>query len=134
LFKAPFPQDAVIQPASAEIPPEYARFFGVWEGNWDYADMPHRLIVMSIRLALDGKYEADVYYGWGREYGDNITDHRRRTGVFLKDGSLFITWQVTDGSKREVTYEPKKSPLKLDGYWLNRDGKSYSRITVKKVK
>ena len=36
LFKAPLPDDAVIQPASPEIPSEYAKFLGVWEERWDW--------------------------------------------------------------------------------------------------
>ncbi|MDI6729417.1 MAG: hypothetical protein QMD44_10900 [Thermodesulfovibrionales bacterium] len=135
LFKAPLPEDAVIQPASPEIPAEYARFLGVWEGNWDWKDLPNRLIVMSIKSASDGKYEADVYYAWGRvDRTDDITANKRLTGVFRKDGSLFLKWKTSEGSMIEVTYEPKRNPLKLDGYY-SRDGNTPpSRITVKKVK
>ncbi len=107
LFKAPLPEDAIIQPASPEIPAEYARFLGVWEGNWDWRDLPNRLIVMSIKRTPDGKYEADVYYAWGNPNENDIVNHKRLTGVFTKDG-LFLTYEGKDGRTREITYEPKK--------------------------
>ncbi|MCL4456428.1 MAG: hypothetical protein M1406_03335 [Nitrospirae bacterium] len=132
LFKAPLPEDAVIQPASQEIPAEYAKFLGVWEGNWDWKDLPNRLIVISIKRAPDGKYEADVYYAWGEPNGNDIIKHKRLTGKFLKN-DLFLTYEGKDDYTREITYELKSNPVKLDGYYTQNGGKNYSRITVKKV-
>ncbi len=34
----------------------------------------------------------------------------------------------------KLLMNPKKNPLKLDGYYTQNERKSYSRITVKKIK
>lgn len=103
---AALPEAAAIQPPGPEVPAEYARFSGIWQGAWG-GNLDGKLAVT--RVGPDGS--VDAIYAWGDNPGRFRGGHNFVTGTI--EGETLTLERF--GSGADVSYE-----MQPDG-WLKGD-------------
>lgn len=100
----PLPAEITVEDPEPGVPPEMARFAGVWGmGAWDGV-LPHVLVVEHVRP--DGA--ARVVYAWGDAPDGNIRGGHSRVTGRVKDGVLGLTLR---GGRAQVEYRAEGGSL-----------------------
>ena len=94
--ETPLPDDAAVKDPGPDVPEEFKRFSGMWQGSWRDV-LCHTLVVESV--ASDGSVRA--IYSWGTYIKWDVHEGFRLETGKIEDGELKLR---RFGNGAEVTY------------------------------
>ena len=111
--KTPLPADFTVTPPAESVPPEYAKFSGIWgDGKWE-GKLCHTLVVTEVNEdgSVSAIYSHGRYEGWNIHHAGFFT----LSGV-IEDGVLELE-RLGTGVKANYRFQGEKL---LGSYRLNR--------------
>ena len=113
--ETPLPDDVNIETPAANVPPEHAKFSGIWgDGKWN-GKLCNTLIVEEVRDNGEVKtvYSWGTYSGWSIQKGSNRWYGKiENNKLILKGGGITVTYWFSDGQLKG-TYKTRNSTSRI---------------------
>lgn len=89
------PKDVLIIPPDTDVPPKFAVFSGIWQGDWS----PRQCVSLAVELVESDGFVRYIY-GWGKTQwkppGYSTGSSKIVDGTFYLDSSIAIIFTINE--------------------------------------